>query len=375
MGNYIIIKIIGIIFIVSYLTTFLAKKIAHHVNAIDIPNKRSKHTLHTSPIPRMGGLALFISLLIGCIFFIDASVEIVSILIGSVVIVVIGIIDDIKPVKAYYKFIVQIIGALIVVLYGGIYFTEISLFGYTWGLNVYLAQFLSIFLILSITNAINLIDGLDGLATGLGLIYFLTIGAVGFILNKMTGIDMKLTMVMIGATLGFLIHNFPPAKIFLGDTGSMFLGYIITIIALLGLKEGTIPSIIIPILALGIPIFDTVMAILRRMFKRKKISSPDIEHFHHQVLKLKLSNAISIFIIYGINILFSLLAIFYMLKSVIASVVLFVILFAILMFVMIKTTIIFPKKHKKSKKSKKNKKSKKSKKTNKIKKIKDKQIN
>lgn len=344
MGNYIIILIAGITFIISYLVTFLVKKIAKHVNAIDVPNKRSEHTLHTEPIPRMGGLAFFVALIVGCVFFVDVSKEMIAILIGSFVIILAGIIDDIKPIKAKYKFMMQTVGALIAVLYGGIHFTEISLFNFTIPLNIYVAQFLSVFFILAITNAINLIDGLDGLATGLGLIYFITIGLIGFILDKTTGLDIKLIFIMIGATLGFLIHNFPKAKVFLGDTGSMFLGFIIPIVALLGLRDGTLPSALIPILALGLPIFDTIMAMIRRSLKGKKISSPDKEHFHHQILKLNLPLYASVLILYSASILFSILTIFYAFKMLVPTIILAVIILAIFLYIIFNTEILFNKK-------------------------------
>ena len=350
MDVYKTLTIIGVISIVSFLTTFLVKKIAEHVNAIDVPNKRSTHTLHTNPVPRMGGLGIFIALLVACLFFIDISKEIMSILMGSFIIIVAGIIDDIKPIKARYKFLLQTLGALIVVLYGGIYFTNISLFGFTLNFHEYIGQFLSLFFILSVINAVNLIDGLDGLATGISLIYFLTIGVVAIILNKLSGLSITLTIVMIGGTLGFLIHNFPMAKIFLGDTGSMFLGFIIPIVAILGLQEGIFTSILTPIIILGIPIADTVFAILRRLINRKKVYSADKKHFHHQVLKLNLPLYASVLILYGVSILFSTLAVLYVIRSLIPFIILTIILLSLLITVICISDVLFDRRKKTEKK-------------------------
>lgn len=183
-----VLEIIFITFLVSFLTTFVVKKIANHVGAIDIPNKRS---VHTKPMPRLGGLAIFAAFLIGYILYGSATVQMISILIGAFIIILTGLIDDIKPIRARHKLIMQIIAALVVVLYGGIYFDKISFLGTNLEFSLFLSYVLSIIFIIAITNAINLIDGLDGLASGVSTIYFITIGIIAFILNKIGGLDVS----------------------------------------------------------------------------------------------------------------------------------------------------------------------------------------
>lgn len=163
-------------------------------------------------------------------------------------------------------------------------------------------------------NCVNLIDGLDGLAAGISSIFFLTIGIITFIKGEF-GLPYELTFILLGASLGFLAHNFYPASIFMGDSGSMFLGFIIAVITLLGFKNVMMSSIIIPLLILAIPILDTLFAIIRRSLKGESISKPDKFHIHHQLLKRNFSQRTTVLIIYAINILFSTASIVYVLKN------------------------------------------------------------
>ena len=270
----------------------------------------------------------------------------ISILISSFLLILVGIFDDINPVKARYKLVVQCVSAFIVVIYGNLSFQEISLFGYKFYFNPLINDIISIFFIIGITNAINLIDGLDGLASGISVIYFLTISIIAFILNRIGGLDIILSLIMLGATLGFLIYNFPPAKIFMGDTGSLFLGFMISIIALLGYKVTTFTSLVVPVLILAIPIFDTMFAILRRLIKGQNIGEADKEHFHHQLLKMKYSPVASILIIYAIDILFATISIFYTLGDNQIAIAIYVLLMIFLLFIVLKTDILFEHKGK-----------------------------
>ena len=240
--------IVFVTFLASAILVPLVKKAAEHVGAMDIPNARKAHTV---PTPRMGGLAIFGAFLIGYMLFARMSIQMLSILIGGFIIILTGIFDDIKPVSAKIKLCLQILAACVVVFYG----------------KIVLNYIITIIFIVGITNAINLIDGLDGLASGVSSIYFATIAIIAFIINKMQGLDTILSLIMLGSTLGFLLHNFHPAKIFMGDTGSLFLGFTISVIALLGFKATTLTSLIIPIVILAIPIFDTALAIFRRLLK------------------------------------------------------------------------------------------------------------
>ena len=212
---------------------------------------------------------------------------------------------------------------------------------------------ITILFIVSVINCINLIDGLDGLSSGIASIYFLTVGIIGLLLNHFGGLDIILTFIMLGSTLGFLLHNFNPAKIFMGDSGSMFLGYIIAVIALLGFKNITLTSFLIPILLLAIPIIDTLFAILRRLINHKPIGEPDKNHLHHQLLKLKLSQRKTVLIIYLVDILFAIASIIYavgneILGSNMYGIIIYIILFALTILLVAKTNIIWNHdKHKK----------------------------
>ena len=342
-----IIEIVLITFLVSLILVPLSQKIAIHIGAIDYPNERK---IHNKPIPRLGGLAIFGAFLFGYIMYGEINTQMISILISSFLILLLGLFDDIKPIKAKYKFLVQIIAALIVVIYGKIYFSEITLFGFVINLDIYSSYFLSTFFIVSIANAINLIDGLDGLAGGISAIYFLTIGILAFILNNIGGLDIILSLIMLGSTLGFLFFNFPPAKVFMGDCGSLFLGFMIAVISLLGFKVTTITSLIIPIIILALPIFDTILAILRRLLKGESIGKADKEHFHHQLLKLKFSPRVSIIIIYLISLIFSVISILFAIGDNMDAMILYLLVMVLVVFVILKTDILID--HSKKRKAK-----------------------
>lgn len=340
-----IIEIVVITFLASLLLIPIAKKVAYHVSAIDLPNKRKVHKV---PMPRLGGLAIFGAFLIGYVLYGEITTQMISILIGAFIIFLVGVFDDIKPIRARYKFLVQIVAALIVVIYGQIYFNEITFLGLHLTFNLPVSYFLSIFFILAISNAINLIDGLDGLAGGISSIYFLTISIIAIVLNKMGGLDIILSLIMLGSTLGFLVFNFPPAKIFMGDSGSLFLGFMIAVISLLGFKVATLTSLVIPITILAIPIFDTVLAIFRRILKGENIGVPDKEHFHHQLLKLRFSPRVSIIIIYAITIMFSSISILFVLGNNKVAIVIYLILMLLILFLILKTDILYEHKKKNS---------------------------
>ncbi len=326
------------------------KKIALHIGAMDIPNKRK---VHTKPIPRLGGVGIFIGVLLGYMLFGTPSAMMNAILIGGFIIVLTGIIDDINPIDAKYKFIGQLVAALIIVFYGKLVLNQIDAF------NIYIefghfSKIITIFFILGCINAMNFIDGLDGLAGGISSIYFLTIGIIAYLQQKF-GLDFVLTLTMLGSTLGFLVHNFYPASIFMGDSGSMFLGYIIAIIALLGFKNVTMSSLIIPLLILAIPILDVIFAIIRRTINGTKITMPDKYHIHHQLLNRNLSQGEVVLIIYLINMLFAFASIVYVIKSAKLGYIIYFILMVIVITFVLKTDVIVD--HNKLKKEIKNKKS------------------
>lgn len=323
-------------FLFTAIITPLIKRVAIHIGAVSHPNER---TVHKTDMPQLGGLSIFFGFLLGYMLFSEQTVMMNSILIGSFIIIITGIIDDIHPIKAKYKCLAQLAAASIVVFYGGLLLKEIGAFGYYIAFDI-MAYPITLFFIVAMINAINLIDGLDGLAAGISSIYFLTIGIIAFILNNMSGLDIVLSFIMLGSTLGFLIHNFHPAKIFMGDTGSMFLGFIISIIALLGFKNVTLTSFIVPILILAVPILDTFFAILRRIINKQPIYKADKQHLHHQLLKMNFSHTATVLIIYYIDALFAFASIIYVLKDAKIGIFLYIILLAIVLWFVITTNIV-----------------------------------
>lgn len=341
-------------FFVSLILVPLCKKVSIHVNALDIPNARK---IHKKPMPRLGGLAIYLSFLLCYMLFGAMTTQMLSIIIASFIIILFGIVDDINPLKARYKLVGQIIAASIIVFYGQIILKDIYLFNHYINFGN-ISPYLTVFFIIACINSINLIDGLDGLASGTSSIYFLTISIIAIITNRIGGLDIVLSIIMLGATLGFLIYNFPPAKIFMGDTGSQFLGFMIAIISLLGFKNVTFNSFVVPIVILAIPIFDTLLAIFRRILKGESLGTPDKEHFHHQILKMKFSPRTTVLIIYLINIAFAAVSIFLTLGDTEIASYIYIGLTILLLFIVLKTDILFEhtKNVSHSKKSKKEKK-------------------
>lgn len=328
--------IVTVTFVSSIIFVYLSKLVAIHTGIMDVPNKRSAHK---KPTPLLGGIGIFLSFLLGYILFGKESTLMLSILIASFLILLLGIFDDIKPIPAKIKFLVHILVACIIVFYGGLKLDYFDMFS----INAYLGIWsypITILLIVSIINAINLIDGLDGLCAGISSIYFLTIGIIALILNKLGGLDIMLSFIMFGATTGFLVHNFPPAKIFMGDTGSTFLGLMISVIMLLGFKTVTLTSLIIPMVLLILPIIDTLFAIIRRTIHKRPIGEADKEHIHHQLLK-KLSTRKTILIIYFIDMIFSAVTILYSIGYRKEMIIFYVLLAFLILFLVFKTNVIF----------------------------------
>ena len=343
VNNYNILEILIITYLVSFFLVFVSKKVALHVGALDYPNERK---VHKKPMPRLGGLAIYGAFLFGYIMYGSITTQMLSILIGSFILVLLGVFDDIKPIRAKIKLIVQIIVAIIAVFYGKLFFTEISFLGLKLFLPQIVNELISVFFIVGAINAINLIDGLDGLCAGISSIYFITIAIIALILNKAGGLDTILCIIMLGSTLGFLTHNFPPAKVFMGDCGSTFLGFMIAVIALLGFKGATFTSLVIPIVILAVPIFDTLFAILRRLIHHKSIDEPDMNHLHHQLLKMKFSPRVTMLIIYGIDILFSAVSVFYVLGDNQISMIVYLIMMTLLLYIVVNTDILNDRKDK-----------------------------
>lgn len=351
VNDYNIYLIILICFLASVILTPVVKKIAVHIGAVDKPDHNRK--VHNKVMPRMGGLAIFLSFLIGYMIFAPKTTQMLSVLIGGFIIILVGIFDDIRVehqgLSPLHKLIGQIIAASIVVFYGNIIFADMTIFGVKFQFGLF-AYPLAVLFIVAIMNAINFADGLDGLATGTSGIYFITIAIISYIMNKLGGLDIILSLIMVGSCLGFLVYNFYPASIFMGDTGSMFLGYIISIIALLGFKTATITSLIIPLLLLFVPILDTILAMSRRVIKGESVSKADRQHLHHQLLKKTKSTRKTVLIMYAINALFATVSIFYTLGNKKISMILYGILLITFLILVLKTDILFD--HEEIKKSK-----------------------
>ncbi|WP_404459626.1 glycosyltransferase family 4 protein [Sutcliffiella horikoshii] len=296
----------AICFIAAILMTPLIIKLAHKVGATDKPNNRK---VHQKLMPRLGGLAIYIAFMIGFLI-VNPNVSYANaIVIAGFIIIVTGVLDDIYELSAKYKLLGQLAAALVIVLMGGIEVTYITLpFEYKLHFGI-LSIPLTIFWIIGITNAINLIDGLDGLAAGVSSIALLTITGMALSMGDIFVASMGL--ILLGSTLGFLVFNFHPAKIFMGDTGALFLGFMISVLSLLGFKNITLLSFLVPIIILGVPISDTFFAILRRLLNKKPLSAPDKSHLHHCLLRNGYSHKQSVLIIYAIASFFALSAVLF----------------------------------------------------------------
>ncbi len=331
--------ILLITFLVSFIVTPFAKKVAFHVDAVDYPNKRR---LNNVPMPDLGGLSVFAAFLVGYMFFGQGNMQMLSILIGAFLMILMGMCDDIKPLGAKIQFIFQIIAALVVVFYGHITLDELTVLGFNFYFSAPWSYLITVLLIVTIINTINLSDGLDGLCSGISTIYFLTVSIIALILNRAGGLDIILALIMSGSILGFLVHNFPPASIYLGDTGSNFIGFMIAIISLLGFKTATFQSLIIPLIILGTPFIDVLFSIVRRGLKKQNpFTTPDREHIHHQLLKMQFSTRSSLLIIYVVNVLFAIVSILYAIGYTDYAIALYISLMVLFLFIVLKTDILF----------------------------------
>lgn len=295
-----------ICFIASIVITPFVKKLAIKIGAVDQPNDRK---VHQKIMPRLGGLGIFLSFLIGFILFLPETHSAWPIVVGAIIITAIGVLDDLYELSAKIKLSGQLMAAIVTVL-GGVQIEFITLpFGERIEFG-YFAVPLTILWIVGITNAINLIDGLDGLAAGVSSIALLTIS--GMAISMGSTLVAIIGLIVLGSTLGFLFFNFHPAKIFMGDTGALFLGYMISVLAVMGLfKNVALFSLIVPIIILGVPILDTIFAIIRRIIQKKPLSAPDKLHLHHCLIGLGFSHRQTVVMIYAMSGLFSVAAIIF----------------------------------------------------------------
>lgn len=296
--------------VVAYAATPLMIRLAKLVGAIDVP--KDERRVHTVPIPRLGGLAIFLGFTAGLLYYInglqnhnDMISKIFGVMIGAAIIVTLGFFDDIKPLPAKFKFVVQIIAAMIAIHSGVRIESVTNPLSFILPNNPYIifgmwSYPLTLFWIVGVTNAINLVDGLDGLAAGISAISATTL----FIAALGTGQYFAATLasILAASTLGFLPHNFNPAKIFMGDTGALFLGYMLSTISIIGVLKGAAAlSILVPILAIGLPIFDTLFAMVRRALSGKSMMEADKGHLHHRLLEAGMSQKQAVLTLYSVS--------------------------------------------------------------------------
>ena len=287
--------------LIALITTPVVKTLAFRIGAVDVP--KDNRRMHKHPIPRMGGLAIFLGFFFSVLIFMELTPQMRGLLLGAVVIVVLGIFDDIYALGAKFKFLVQIAAALLAVNSGNV-ITVISnpnIFSSTpyWELGA-LSIPISVIWIAAITNAVNLIDGLDGLACGVSTIMSMTLLVIALVVSEP---DVAILMAALaGGCMGFLPYNLNPAKIFMGDTGSTFLGFVLAVVSINGLfKSAALISFAVPFLLLGLPIFDTCFAIIRRVAKGQSPMAPDRGHIHHRLIDMGFSQKQTVAVLYVIS--------------------------------------------------------------------------
>lgn len=292
-------------FVIAYFTVPLAIKLAFKIGAIDKPDARK---VHSNSMPRLGGVAIFIAFLLPLCLVIDKNhAPFIGIILGGLVIFAVGIIDDIYQLSAKVKLVGQVLAASIAIYYGVMVHFVTNPFDGLVSLG-FLSIPVTLLWIVGVTNAINLIDGLDGLAGGVSIIAAGTMGIIA-LLQGQPEVAFA-AFLLVAAVLGFLPYNFHPAQTFMGDSGSNFLGFVLGCLAIMGTaKSATMISLFIPIVILGIPIFDTFFAIIRRINKKAPIFKPDKEHLHHRLLSLGMGHTQCVLTIYGISGVFALVAI------------------------------------------------------------------
>lgn len=293
--------------IISLFMTPIVKKLAIKVGAVDIP--KDERRVHKKPMPLMGGLAIYISIIVTSLIFLPIDRTLISIIIGGTIIVISGIIDDIKDLSPRMKLIFQIVAAVVLIL-GDVRIDAITNPFTKTSKLINLGFFsipITIFWIVGITNTLNLIDGLDGLAAGVAMISSLSFLSVASKFNYIPVIIMS--SIIAGSCLGFLPYNFNPAKIFMGDTGALFLGFMLAALSIEGvMKSVATIAVVVPIIILGVPIFDTTFAIFRRLLNGKSIAEADKGHLHHRLLQMGYSQKKTVLILYSISAIFGLCA-------------------------------------------------------------------
>lgn len=293
----------GVALVIALATTPLAMRLATRLGAIDMPGKKgteSERHLHSNPTPRMGGLAIYLGFFFSVLLMLPMGRKVGSMLIGATVVVILGMLDDIHNLKAGHKLLVQCAAAAIAVLGGNeiTFFSRLSMAAKPGHFNLgWLSVPVTLVWIVLITNAVNLIDGLDGLAAGVS-----TISAISLVVIALGYSNASVAIItgaLAGACVGFLPYNITPAKIFMGDTGSTFIGYILAVASIQGLfKFYAVISFVIPFFMLGLPIFDVCYAVLLRVSHGESPLKADRKHVHYRLLDMGFSKKQTVAVLY-----------------------------------------------------------------------------
>ncbi len=307
---------------ISFFVTPLAIKAAHKMGVVDIPNARK---VHAGAIPRMGGVAIYIAFVVGTLILGVYTWQVAALLIASTIVMAFGLLDDIRGISPKVKLLGQVFAALILIKFGySVQFITNPFDGGVISLGFWAIPITVIWLV-GISNAVNLIDGLDGLSSGVSIICALTMAVVCYASGQV--VAAAISSVLAASAFGFLRYNFHPAKTFMGDCGSLFLGFVLGALAILGLSKGaTIISIFIPLLIMGIPICDTLFAIVRRAYLHKPILEADRGHLHHCLLDRGLTHRQTVLVIYAITAVMGLAAILMALLTTSQSVIVLIIM-------------------------------------------------
>lgn len=285
--SYIFVALIA--FFVSYIITPFIARVGIKENLVDKPGYRK---IHRDSIPNLGGIVIFFGFILSILFVVPVEVKTRGLLAGSVIILLLGIVDDIVNLRPKYKFLIQMLPALLLLCYNYQIINEfinqqLSLFG----IAGYLLYPILLFWITGVTNSINLIDGLDGLACGVSVISLATLFLLGLLINGNFVLYNLLIIALLGSMLAFFRYNFYPATMFLGDSGSTFAGYILASTSVLWvIYSGNAMSLFIPLIILLLPIGDTLFAIFRRYITHKPIFQADQGHLHHRLLQRGISH-------------------------------------------------------------------------------------
>lgn len=295
--------------LVAYVMTPPVKRFAEKVGAIDVP--RDNRRVHDHPIPRMGGLAIFIGFVLSLIFFVPMSTKVLGLLVGSVIIAAMGGVDDIVSLNPWVKLAGQIVAALVAIRCGLVFdvISNPNIFAEETYIEIgWLSIPLTMLWIVGCTNAVNLIDGLDGLAVGVSAISSMTMLIVSLFVSE--PVVSIILAALTGACLGFMPYNLNPAKIFMGDVGSQLLGFVLSTASIMGLfKLHAIITFFVPLLALALPLADTIFAFFRRILHGQSPFKADKGHFHHRLLAMGLNQKQVVAVLYGISAVLGLLAV------------------------------------------------------------------